>query len=88
MARAYDSETTASDVVHDVADQINGKVVLTTGVSPGGLGAAFVESVAAAQPALLILAGRSLAKVRARQCQRVADFDRLERQHICRVGFR
>ncbi|KAK4243210.1 hypothetical protein C7999DRAFT_18411 [Corynascus novoguineensis] len=64
MARVYDSETTASDVVQDVADQINGKVVLTTGVSPGGLGAAFVESVAAAQPALLILAGRSLAKVR------------------------
>lgn len=64
MARVYDSETTASNVVQDVADQINGKVVLTTGVSPGGLGAAFVESVASAQPALLILAGRSLAKVR------------------------
>ncbi|KAL2192262.1 hypothetical protein P885DRAFT_48109 [Corynascus similis CBS 632.67] len=64
MARVYDSETTASNVVQDVANQINGKVVLTTGVSPGGLGAAFVESVASAQPALLILAGRSLAKVR------------------------
>ncbi|KAL2019320.1 hypothetical protein VTK56DRAFT_9787 [Thermocarpiscus australiensis] len=63
MARTYNFETTASDVVKDVADQIKGKVILTTGVSPGGLGAAFVESIAAAEPGLLILAGRRLAKV-------------------------
>jgi NAD(P)-dependent dehydrogenase (short-subunit alcohol dehydrogenase family) len=58
------SETTATNMVKDVADQIKGKVILTTGVSPGGLGAAFVESIAAAQPELLILAGRGCAKVR------------------------
>ncbi|KAF2634069.1 hypothetical protein P280DRAFT_359137, partial [Massarina eburnea CBS 473.64] len=44
---------------------IAGKVVLTTGVTPGGLGATFVETIAKYKPRLLILAGRNLSKVQA-----------------------
>ncbi|KAF8888715.1 hypothetical protein CPB84DRAFT_1462562 [Gymnopilus junonius] len=59
----YDTNTTSDELVKDYASLIKGKVVLTTGVSPGGLGAAFVLSIAKAQPALLILAGRDLTKL-------------------------
>ncbi|KFA72146.1 hypothetical protein S40288_07069 [Stachybotrys chartarum IBT 40288] len=63
MAPKYSAESTAADVVKDLGDQIRGKVVVTTGVSPGGLGATFVKSIAAAGPELLVLAGRRLARV-------------------------
>ncbi|GIC85932.1 uncharacterized protein Aud_001774 [Aspergillus udagawae] len=63
MGSSYNSETTADELVQDLAAAIKGKSILTTGVSPGGLGAAFVESIAAAQPSLLILAGRTVAKI-------------------------
>ncbi|PSN62465.1 short-chain dehydrogenase [Corynespora cassiicola Philippines] len=56
---------TASGIAADNASQIAGKIVLTTGVSPGGLGAAFVEYISKHKPALLILAGRSPAKLQA-----------------------
>ncbi|TFK78018.1 NAD(P)-binding protein, partial [Polyporus arcularius HHB13444] len=42
---------------------IAGKTILVTGVTPGGLGAHFAQVVAAHQPKLLILAGRSGPKV-------------------------
>jgi NAD(P)-dependent dehydrogenase (short-subunit alcohol dehydrogenase family) len=58
----YDKTATGSGLVVDLAPHIKGKMVLTTGVSPGGLGAAFVEAVAKAQPALLILTARSAPK--------------------------
>ncbi|KAF8891620.1 hypothetical protein CPB84DRAFT_1374608 [Gymnopilus junonius] len=60
---SYDTNTTSDELVKDYASLIKGKVVLTTGVSPGGLGAAFVLAIAKAQPALLILAGRDLTKL-------------------------
>ncbi|PVH98500.1 retinol dehydrogenase 13 [Periconia macrospinosa] len=53
----------AKDLAQSHASKIQGKVVLTTGVSPSGLGAAFVKAIAASQPALLILAGRNITKV-------------------------
>ncbi|KAK4183430.1 short-chain dehydrogenase [Podospora australis] len=59
----YNQNTTADIVAADVAAQIEGKVILTTGVSSGTLGATFVESIAQHRPALLILAGRSLTKI-------------------------
>ncbi|KAF8891617.1 hypothetical protein CPB84DRAFT_1683279 [Gymnopilus junonius] len=62
MAPPYDTNTTAQELVNDYASIIKGKVILTTGVSPGSLGAAFVEYIAKAQPALLILAGRDPTK--------------------------
>ncbi|KAF2738236.1 NAD(P)-binding protein [Polyplosphaeria fusca] len=65
MSTPYDSKSTAAQVAADNAAQIAGKVVLTTGVSPGGTGATFVETIAAHNPSLLILAGRSASKVQA-----------------------
>lgn len=59
MANRYDTNTTADVVVRDLSGEIVGKVVLTTGVSPGGLGAFFNQHIAPAKPALLILAGRN-----------------------------
>lgn len=55
----------ASTIAADNASHIAGKIVLTTGVTQGGLGATFVEEIAKHSPALLILAGRSLSKVQA-----------------------
>ncbi|KAL2015320.1 hypothetical protein VTK56DRAFT_5802 [Thermocarpiscus australiensis] len=63
MPAQYNAQTTGSELVQELASEIRGKVILTTGVSPGGLGAFFVEAVAYAEPALLILAGRDTAKV-------------------------
>ena len=54
-----------SDLVKKYADNIAGKVILTTGVTQGGLGGQFVENIAAAKPGLLILAGRNLEKTKA-----------------------
>ncbi|KAK3689316.1 putative short-chain dehydrogenase [Podospora appendiculata] len=59
----YNARTTSEEVVRDLADQIKGKVILTTGVSPASIGATFVKSIAAAKPSLLILAGRNAAKI-------------------------
>lgn len=64
MASAAPAKQTASNLVAAYAAHIKGKVVLTTGVSPSGLGAHFVKVLAAGGlPSLLILAGRNLAKV-------------------------
>ncbi|KAL8940818.1 MAG: hypothetical protein Q9216_002607 [Gyalolechia sp. 2 TL-2023] len=62
MAKQYDTHTTVEVVVQDLSREIAGKVVLTTGISPGGLGAYFNHFVAPAKPALLILAGRNHAR--------------------------
>ncbi|RDW63421.1 putative retinol dehydrogenase 13 protein [Coleophoma cylindrospora] len=51
------------DLAVTYESQIKGKVVLITGVSPGGIGAAFAIGIASSKPALLILAGRNLTKV-------------------------
>ncbi|TKA69574.1 hypothetical protein B0A49_08682 [Cryomyces minteri] len=64
MGRTYDTNTTADELVGDFAHDIKGKVILTTGVTLGSLGAAFVESVAKSQPGLLILAGRNVEKLK------------------------
>ena len=55
----------ASTIAADNAANIAGKVVLTTGVTQGGLGATFVQAIAQYKPRLLILAGRSAQKVQA-----------------------
>ena len=65
MPGPYDTHTTADLLVKDYASEIRGKVILTTGISPKGLGAMFVEHIAAAAPKLLILAGRNLTKSQA-----------------------
>lgn len=63
MSAQYDNQTTADALVKDLSSEIAGKVILTTGASPGGLGAFFNAYIAPAKPKLLILAGRSLAKI-------------------------
>ena len=68
MTRSYNATTAAGELVKDLADEIKGKVILTTGVSPGSLGATFVKIMASGQPALLILASRDTIKL-----QRTAD---------------
>jgi NAD(P)-dependent dehydrogenase (short-subunit alcohol dehydrogenase family) len=55
----------ASTIAADLASSITGKIILTTGVTQGGLGATFAEEVAKHAPALLILAGRSPSKLQA-----------------------
>jgi NAD(P)-dependent dehydrogenase (short-subunit alcohol dehydrogenase family) len=55
----------ASDLVKNYADNIAGKVILTTGVSQGSLGGQFVEVIATAKPRMLILAGRNPEKTQA-----------------------
>ncbi|KAF1844034.1 NAD(P)-binding protein [Cucurbitaria berberidis CBS 394.84] len=55
----------ASTIAADNASSIAGKIVLTTGVTQGGIGSFFVQEIAKHKPALLILAGRSPSKVHA-----------------------
>lgn len=59
MAPLYGFHTTATEVSSDLASNIRGKTVLTTGVTPNSLGSHFVETIAAHAPALLILASRT-----------------------------
>ncbi|KAL6238803.1 hypothetical protein BDW75DRAFT_227615 [Aspergillus navahoensis] len=63
MAPLYNASTTAFELVDHLSAEIKGKVILTTGPSPASIGATFVESIARGQPALIILAGRNMAKL-------------------------
>ena len=58
------SPPTGEELISKYTPQIRGKVVLTTGISPGGLGAFFVQAIAKANPAWIILAGRDETKAR------------------------
>lgn len=64
MPHSYDTNTTADELIHDYADIIRGKVILVTGVSPGSLGACFIQSLANAKPSHIILAGRNTTKIK------------------------
>ncbi|KAH8692014.1 short-chain dehydrogenase [Talaromyces proteolyticus] len=59
----YSFETTADVVAADYSAAIKSKVILITGVSPGGLGAQFALTIAKHSPGLLILAGRNIDKI-------------------------
>lgn len=63
MPFPYDKSITGPELVAEYAPLIKGKTILTTGVSPNSLGAHYVQTIAAGQPKLLILAGRDLTKV-------------------------
>lgn len=63
MPAPYDTTTTADELVQDYASLIKNKVVLVTGVSPGSLGGFFVQTLAKAKPACLILAARNAEKL-------------------------
>ncbi|EAA35201.2 NAD(P)-binding protein [Neurospora crassa] len=55
--------TEGLEVVRHLRDQVSGRTFLITGPSEGGLGAETAISLAHANPALLILVGRSLNKI-------------------------
>ncbi|PYH46645.1 putative short-chain dehydrogenase [Aspergillus saccharolyticus JOP 1030-1] len=59
MPPPYTTHTTTADLLTDYAPLIKDKVILTTGVSPNSLGGFFVEQLAKARPACLILAARN-----------------------------
>ncbi|KAL4795110.1 hypothetical protein BDV19DRAFT_379037 [Aspergillus venezuelensis] len=63
MPPRYNERTTASELTETFSSQIKDKVVLTTGPSPKSIGAIFAQTIAAAKPALLILAGRNTSKL-------------------------
>jgi NAD(P)-dependent dehydrogenase (short-subunit alcohol dehydrogenase family) len=58
----YNSETTAEGISSDCSATIKNKVILITGVSPGGLGATFALAIAKHSPGILILAARDTTK--------------------------
>jgi len=64
---------TATQLAGKYAADIQGKVILTTGVSPNSLGSQFVQSLAAHSPGLLILAGRNRTKTQAAADAILAD---------------
>jgi hypothetical protein len=60
---ASGGRTAAMTTANHYSYYIKGRVVLVTGVSPGSLGAAFLQAIASANPADVILAGRDRDKV-------------------------
>ena len=73
MSGKYEKKAAGETVAEQLAEHIRGKVILTTGVSPGGLGASFVQIIAKHEPKLLILAGRNTKKVKETQVAIEAD---------------
>ena len=67
MVSSFTTTSTAAEVIKELSHQIKGKVVLITGVSPQSLGAYFVETIATAEPACLILAGRTTTRLKQTQ---------------------
>ncbi|KAI4102240.1 MAG: hypothetical protein LQ339_004765 [Xanthoria mediterranea] len=63
MAQSPNVKDVADEVIQDLRHEIKDKIILTTGVSPGSLGATFVEIITRGQPAFLILAGRDRNKL-------------------------
>ena len=59
----FGAHTDASVVASAFSSQIAGKTILITGVNPDGIGGSTAEALAAHSPRLLILSGRSSAKV-------------------------
>jgi len=60
----FNFHTTSTEAAAHYKDRISGKTVLITGVSPNGLGAEAATAIAQSRPKLLILAGRSLEKIK------------------------
>ncbi|KAH7238071.1 hypothetical protein BKA59DRAFT_547052 [Fusarium tricinctum] len=74
----HSPKTTVHQLAQEYAPIIKGKTILTTGVSPRGLGALFVEAIAVAEPGLVILAGRSIGKLQQTADHLAAKFPNLK----------
>ncbi|KAI4234024.1 MAG: hypothetical protein LQ352_008202 [Teloschistes flavicans] len=59
----FSNTTTGKDVIKAFASEVEGKVIVITGGSRGGLGAETAISLAAANPGRIILTGRNQGKV-------------------------
>ena len=59
----FQFHTTSTEAATHYKNEIAGKTVLITGVSPNGLGAEAATAIAQSEPKLLILAGRSIDKI-------------------------
>ncbi|KAK6350515.1 hypothetical protein TWF718_003706 [Orbilia javanica] len=59
----YSKETKADDVAQLLHDEITGKTIVITGVSPSNLGSEFAYSISAHSPKLIIIAGRNVQKL-------------------------
>ncbi|KAJ6260752.1 hypothetical protein Dda_4981 [Drechslerella dactyloides] len=60
---SYDRSTSGAQVAQDFHDQVKGRNVLITGVGPAGIGEATLMALAAQQPNLITVTGRSSEKV-------------------------
>ena len=56
--------TTEAQVIFTFPNQIQGKPILITGVSPCGLGSGVARAIASQAPSLIVLAGRTEPKVK------------------------
>ncbi|KAL0468067.1 retinol dehydrogenase [Neurospora intermedia] len=61
----FNERTTGTEVARVFADQIRGKTILITGISPKGIGASTALAFASQAPDLLILASRTKSKLEA-----------------------
>ncbi|GAB1318319.1 Short-chain dehydrogenase/reductase-like protein [Madurella fahalii] len=59
----FGEKTPGSEVARVFADQIRGRKILITGVSPKGIGASTAHNIASQEPELLILASRTRSRV-------------------------
>lgn len=85
MSALYNT-TTATELVSNYASVIKGKTILATGVTPGTLGGFYVGSIASANPANLILAGRNSTKLE--QCAQAINASNPEvKTRILQVDF-
>ncbi|KAI8650716.1 hypothetical protein NCS57_01406100 [Fusarium keratoplasticum] len=58
----FNKTTTSEEVVEAFAENVVGKAILITGVSPNGLGEAIAQALSTKKPAKLIFTARSIAK--------------------------
>ncbi|KAK7956280.1 retinol dehydrogenase 13 [Apiospora aurea] len=63
MAATFGAATDGTTVVRHFADQVKGRTFLLTGPSKGGIGSETVISLAHGSPDMIVLIGRTLAKV-------------------------
>jgi len=59
MTPEWGPRTSAKDVCIHFADEIEGRTILVTGVSVGGIGLATAQAIASCKPGLLIITGRN-----------------------------
>ncbi|KXX75638.1 Short-chain dehydrogenase TIC 32, chloroplastic [Madurella mycetomatis] len=70
----FGAKTPGSEVARVFADQIRGRKILVTGVSPKGIGASTAYNIASQKPGLLILASRTRSRIQQVVANIVKDY--------------